>query len=96
MDQKITKRDDCVTSCEQLMTISCILAGFTFSGLIALPGLEKELFQKIVNYFQGDFDLGFCCTFYFLFFSTICFLSVILIILVYKASGVRPLPCNVL
>jgi len=76
-----------VNSCEQLMTISCILAGFAFSGLIALPSLEKELFQKIVNYFEGDFNLGFCCAFYFLFFSTICFLSVILTILVYKASG---------
>ncbi len=87
MENTTEKRDALVISCEQLMTISCILAGFAFSGLIALPGMESILFQKIIDYFQGNFDLGFYYTFYFLFFSTICFLSTILTILVYKAGG---------
>ncbi len=87
MEKKFLTRDALTNSCEQLMTVSCILAGFAFSGLIALPGMETSLFQKIVAYFHGNFDLGFYSTFYFLFFSTICFLSTILTILVYKAGG---------
>ena len=81
------KRNDYITSCEQLMTISCILAGFAFSGLIALPGIDQKLYEKILTYFSGNFDFSFYYTFSFLFFSTLCFLGTILTILVYKASG---------
>ena len=81
------KKSDYISSLNQLMTTSCILAGFAFSGLISLPGIEKEMFSKIVDYFSGDLSLGFYTSFYTLFFSTICFLSTIMVILVYKVSN---------
>ncbi|BBM83821.1 hypothetical protein [Candidatus Uabimicrobium amorphum] len=81
------KKSDYIGSLNQLMTTSCILAGFAFSGLISLPGIEKEMFSKIVHYFSGDLSLGFYASFYTLFFSTICFLSTIMIILVYKVHN---------
>lgn len=81
------KKSDYIGSLNQLMTTSCILAGFAFSGLISLPGIEKEMFSKIVDYFSGDLSLGFYTSFYTLFFSTICFLSTIMVILVYKVSN---------
>ena len=81
------KKSDYISSLNQLMTTSCILAGFAFSGLISLPGIEKEMFSKIVDYFSGDLSLGFYTAFYTLFFSTICFLSTIMVILVYKVSN---------
>ncbi|WP_372369197.1 hypothetical protein [Candidatus Uabimicrobium sp. HlEnr_7] len=84
---KQEKKSDYIESLNQLMTTSCILAGFAFSGLISLPGIEKEMFSKIVIYFSGDLDLGFYTSFYTLFFSTICFLSTIMVILVYKVSN---------
>ena len=80
-------RKDYVASCDQLLTTSCILAGFAFSGLIALPSIDQQLFAKIVHFFAGSFDLAFFNSYYFLFFSTLCFLCTILTILVYKASG---------
>lgn len=87
MEEVEIKRSTYITSCEQLLTISCILAGFAFSGLVALPGIEKTLYQKIIHYFRGDFNLSFLFSFYTLFFSSLCFLCTILIVLVYKAGG---------
>lgn len=81
------ERSDYVSGLTQLMTISCILAGFAFSGLIALPGLDSDLFKKIVKYFQGDFETAFYLSFYALFLATLCFLCTIMIILVYQVSG---------
>ena len=87
MEKLTLKRDDYIESCEQLMTISCILGGFSFSGLIALPSMELKLFSKIIMHFQGSLNIAFYGSFYLLFFSTICFLGTILSILVYKACG---------
>ena len=87
MSKVTLTRKDYVDSCDQLLTTSCILAGFAFSGLIALPSMNQNLFAKIVSFFHGSFDLAFFYSYYFLFFSTLCFLCTILTTLVYKASG---------
>lgn len=78
------ERSDYIQSLEQLITVSCILAGFSISGLIALPGIEYPLYGKIVEFFDGDFNLAFYFCFYALFFSTVSFLGTIMIVLVYK------------
>lgn len=80
-------REECIVSCEHLLTISCILAGFAFSGLIALPSMDLKLFEKILEYFGGTFEGSFYWSYYFLFFSTLSFLGTIITILVYKAGG---------
>jgi len=81
------QRQNYVSSLEQLTTASSILAGFAFSGLLALPSISDALFGKIVQLFQGDFERTFQVSFYALFFSTLCFLSTLIIIMVYKISN---------
>ena len=81
------KRSHFINSLEHLITISGILAGFAISGLIALPGIEGSQYRKVISYFQGNFDMAFLVCFYALFFSSICFLGTIMIILVYKISN---------
>jgi len=80
-------RNEYISSCEQLLTISCILAGFAFSGLIALPAIESKTFHSILLDMGGVLENVFTWAYYFLFFSTLCFLSTIMTILVYKANG---------
>ncbi len=80
-------RQEYVQSLDQLFTVCSILSGFAFSGLIAIPGMEPELFAKIANYLDGNTDIGFYGSFYALFFCTLFFLSSIMTILVYKASN---------
>lgn len=92
MESKL-KRDDYIRSLDQLMTTSCILAGFAFSGLIALPSIDRSVFDKIVILVHGSFSQACCYFFYALFFSTLCFLFTIMTILVYKVSNYMvPLP----
>lgn len=77
-----------IDSLEQLLTVSCILAGFAFSGLIALPGIEIQILNQLS---QGvplaAPDLAFRVAYYAMFFSTLLFLGAILIILVYQTSN---------
>lgn len=80
-------RSDYIRSLEQLLTTSCILAGFSISGLIALPGIEDTVYSKIVSYFEGDFNFAFYVCFYALFFSTLSFLGTIMIVLVYRINN---------
>ncbi|NUM36807.1 MAG: hypothetical protein HUU50_19870 [Candidatus Brocadiae bacterium] len=87
MDKISLTRNEYVNSCEQLLTIGCILAGFAFSGLIALPGIDVKAFQNIALDMGGNLEASFSWSYYFLFFSTLCFLGTIVIILVYKANG---------
>lgn len=84
------ERSDYIRSLEQLLTISCILAGFTFSGLISLPGVEvskSALYSQIVDYFQGNATMALCVSFYALFLSTIGLIGTIMIVLVYKINN---------
>ena len=84
------QRQAAIGSLEQLLTVSCILAGFAFSGLIALPGIQvKQLAGLAGNIPLADPLLAFCVAYYALFFSTLFFLGVILIILVYQTSNFR-------
>lgn len=87
MDKIALNRNEHIGSCEQLLTISCILAGFSFSGLIALPGIDLKNFKSILLDMGGNLESSFAWAYYFLFFSTLCFLGTIITILVYKANG---------
>jgi hypothetical protein len=81
------QRESYTNSLGQLLTISSILAGFTFSGLIALPSISSELFQKIIDIFQGDLMRTLYIVFFSMFFSTLCFLATISTIMVYKINN---------
>lgn len=78
---------DYVQGLDQLFTVSCILAGFSFSGLIALPGISRELFDKFVQMVSSNVEFALLCTFYTLFFATVCFLGTIMTVFVYKVGN---------
>lgn len=80
------KREEIIESLEHLMTTSCILAGFTFSGLIAVPSMDITLFEKFVFFLQGDLTRTLFLTFYALFFTTVLLLGTIVSILVVKGT----------
>ena len=86
MSKKI-QRDKFVNSLEQLTTMSGLLAGFSFGGLIALPSLSPKLFKYITDLLGGTFAQAFYISFYSLFFASIGFIFTIIIVMTYKING---------
>jgi hypothetical protein len=87
------ERSDYIRSLDQLLTISAILSGFAFSGLIALPSIDESLLKRTISMLAGDFELVFYTSFYALFFATLCFLSTIMTVFVYRVGNyLIPLP----
>lgn len=83
------EREETVESLEQLMTTSCILAGFTLSGLLAIPSVDKEIFAHIVQLLQGNVERTLIITHYCLFLTTCFLLGTIVPIIVYKGCHYR-------
>lgn len=81
------ERESHISSLNQLMTISGILTGFAFSGLMTLPSIDLDLYNKIVESFQGDLTVALAISFYALFFSSLCFLSTIMTVLIYRIGN---------